>query len=254
MKKILKIDNKNSEEQFILYDKSFTIVYDNYKNKKCIPYRLFFENYSNKLIFDGRSINFNEYNSIKGKIEILTYDIDNRFISNNTLENICFYLKSFSMSDKEIIDCINKYMNNPIISKIINTETKHLSYGQKVFVSIFMSLLIKPNILIIDNLLSCLDDKYKSIILEMFKELNNEITICYFTSNIDDILLGSHVIIYNDNKKIIDSNIKSAFKDLNIYESNNIKLPFIIDLSNKLKYYNKIDKLYFDIEKLVDNI
>ena len=33
-----------------------------------------------------------------------------------------------------------------------------------------------------------------------------------------------------------------------------IELPFIVDLSNKLSAYNMIDKIYFDMEEMVDDI
>ena len=39
-----------------------------------------------------------------------------------------------------------------------------------------------------------------------------------------------------------------------VFEENEFELPFVVSLSNKLKFYDLIDKVYFDEKKLVNDL
>ena len=43
-------------------------------------------------------------------------------------------------------------------------------------------------------------------------------------------------------------------EDENLLTKKGIKLPFIIDLSHKLKLYNLINEVVFDMDEMVDKI
>ena len=42
--------------------------------------------------------------------------------------------------------------------------------------------------------------------------------------------------------------------DVNDFVKNDLDIPFPIILSDRLKFYNLIDTVYYDIEKLVDDL
>ena len=54
--------------------------------------------------------------------------------------------------------------------------------------------------------------------------------------------------------RVLGEVVGKAFKEPKVFSDNDLELPFIVDLSIKLKYYNIIDKTYFDIKKLVNDI
>ena len=49
-------------------------------------------------------------------------------------------------------------------------------------------------------------------------------------------------------------NKNELFKQTDIFNNCNLKLPFMVDLSNRLEYYNLIDKIITDKNELVDEI
>ena len=58
-----------------------------------------------------------------------------------------------------------------------------------------------------------------------------------------------------DNKKIIGKYKPSdIYNNDNIFTDHNIELPFLVDLSLKLKMYNLINKEYSDMKEMVDDI
>ena len=55
-----------------------------------------------------------------------------------------------------------------------------------------------------------------------------------------------------NNNNLILNYLLEAFENISIWKK--FGLPFMIELSNKLKYYELINKNYKDINKLVDAI
>ena len=121
--------------------------------------------------------------------------------------------------------------------------------------ALLIGLIQKPKILIIDNAMDMIDSTRKKIVYKLLENLRKEgSTIVHFTTNSEDLLLGTNIIIINNGKVILDKSVKKAFSNLDIYKDNNIALPFIVELSSKLMYYKTIDKIYFDYKKLVNDL
>ena len=52
----------------------------------------------------------------------------------------------------------------------------------------------------------------------------------------------------------MEGNTKDILKEEKIIKKLGFNMPFIIELSNGLKYYNIVDKLYYDNESLVNDL
>ena len=57
-----------------------------------------------------------------------------------------------------------------------------------------------------------------------------------------------------DKKLAFNKKTKEVISDNKLFEDNHLRLPFLLDITNKLKYYGLIDKDIKDIESLVDEI
>lgn len=251
MKKILVLKDKKNEEKFYINSNSFTIIYDNYKFKRCLPVNYFFNNEKGEynLFFYNKKID--EYSFIESGIEVVSFNFEDKFVSKNNLENVLFYLKNNYLSLEEISNRVEEYDNISLVHNLLYNKNKNISYNNKIFLSLFMSILLKPNLLIIDNILTSLDKKHKDVIIEMLKKINNEgTTICYYTSNVNDLLFGSNIMVYDNDILIINDKVKSGLKKCSGIKC--LPLPFVIDLSTKLKYYNQIKRINYSIEELVD--
>ena len=53
---------------------------------------------------------------------------------------------------------------------------------------------------------------------------------------------------------ILQGDINTALQSEKQFTANQLDLPFVADLSNKLRYYNTIPSVETDLEKLVDVI
>ena len=99
-----------------------------------------------------------------------------------------------------------------------------------------------------------IDMDTKEKIYKILKDVNEkkEITIINITHDTEDILYGKKVLLLQDGKILEYGNIEDILLEEKTFTRIGLKLPFMADLSIKLKYYGLIDKLVFDMEEMVD--
>ncbi len=203
----------------------------------------------------GVFLNSKNIKEIRKHVLILGENPDNFFICNTVLEDINFFLKHNGLSDLEITSKINNFVRDFDVEKILNLSPTLLSCGQKQLIAIFLATSVKTDLLVLDNATTMLDFNTKEKVYDILHKLNkNKTTIINFTNDSEDILKGVEVILLKDNKIIIQTPVKNMLNDVKIFTDNSIRLPFIIELSDKLSYYNIINKSYTDITKLVNDL
>lgn len=204
---------------------------------------------------EGKLLNKMTGREIRNKISVVSNNNDNIFVCNTVSEQIYFYLKNKNISKERIERKITDFICNLGYEYMLELSPNKLSDGEKQILALFLAVASSPKILMLDDGLSMVDNITKEKIFIILKKLNKMgLTIINFTNDSEDMLKGSNIIIFNNSKIILNSKVEKAFDDISIYEKNIIKLPFIIELSSKLKYYKVVDKLYFDSKKLVNDI
>lgn len=146
-----------------------------------------------------------------------------------------------------------KETNVTIISNNINRNL--LTYYKDYFVidkNFTLDDLVQHSKVIFFNILYTLTDIE---IKELYNFLNDyDIKFINFTNNIDEALLTNYLIIYSEDKVIMEGNTIDILKREKDIRNLGLKLPFYIELSNLLKDYGLIDKTYIDKESLAGAI
>ena len=88
--------------------------------------------------------------------------------------------------------------------------------------------------------------------LKKYKQEENA-TIIYISSELNDLLFGEEIAILNESELIIEST-NEILKQESIFKNNKIELPFMADLSNRLKYYGLVEKPIYDLDKMVNHL
>ena len=117
------------------------------------------------------------------------------------------------------------------------------------------SIIHEPKVILIDNLFDSMDSCIKNKIVKYLKELKKKNCIIIFiTSNSEDLMFADNLILIKNGRIIENGSVKNLIQNETLFLKNDIKLPFLIDLSYKLKAYDLIDDLIFDYDKMVDEI
>ena len=92
----------------------------------------------------------------------------------------------------------------------------------------------------------------KKKILSLLK--TRHINFINITSNIEETLLGDYIYVLNNGKVAIEGGTKKVLEEEKILKHLGFGLPFVVDLSIQLKCYGVLDKIYYDMESLVNDL
>ena len=97
-----------------------------------------------------------------------------------------------------------------------------------------------------------LRDEEQNEIIDLLKRQNMHFIL--ITSNIEEALLGDYIIVF-DKKGIFLEGLKSeVLKEEKKLKKVGFGLPFVVDLSIQLNYYDIFKKVYFDMNELVNDL
>ena len=197
-----------------------------------------------------------EINEIKKIMNVSFEGLNTIFITDTVREELEIKLKNLNTPKEEINEQINKIAKYLEIENILDCEPNSLSGGEKELVKIAAALLGTPKIIILDECTSMLDGITKEKVYKYLKKINreNKTTIICTTNDMDDLLYGKRIIMLGNKNIVLDSKTNKAFENEKIFKENNLELPFMASLSIKLKYYNLLDEIILDINKMVNKL
>lgn len=95
-----------------------------------------------------------------------------------------------------------------------------------------------------------LSKEEKSELLEILKRRN--VSFVNITSNVEDVIYSDYVIVYDDDKKILEGNKEMVLRNEKLLKRLCYGIPFVVDLSIQLNYYDIFDTVYYDMDKLTE--
>lgn len=191
------------------------------------------------------------FNNIRKQIGVVFENPDNQFVAETVMDDIAFTLENMNIKKDNIrskIEEVATYLN---IKDILESDPHSLSGGKKQIVALASALVHEPKILILDEGLTYVDNNELEHIYQLLIDLKKKgMTIINVTHNIEETLFSDNVILL-DKGKVAFSGTKEELYNANISKLG-FDLPFVVELSNRLMFYNLIDKVYYDMEELVD--
>ena len=114
----------------------------------------------------------------------------------------------------------------------------------------------KYKFIVIDDLIDYLNSRDKMVIYELIKKRHKQFkkTILVCSNNAYGMIYFKRILVLNKGIIKFDGTLKKISEIERVFDELGIYMPFIVDLSIKLKLYNLIDKIYTDNVKLVNDI
>lgn len=195
-------------------------------------------------------MNYNEYSNIK----INDKNIKIGFINNN----IKFFSKTvyeelYSVNND--IKIIKKYLKEFNLTKILKLPISDLNYVTLQKINLIKILLNGNNIILIDNIFPYFDKYSKIEYIGFLKkyQLENNLTIIYTASNLEDIIFSDNVVII-DKEILYCGNIDKIYCNDKLLKKSKLNIPIENELIEKLKLYDVIDKTTYTIDEVVKEI
>lgn len=184
------------------------------------------------------------------KIGVVTNDFNQDFLFKKVKDELAYPLLNLGYTEHKINKRLTEISNFFKIDSLLNKNIASLNTSTKRKLLIILALIHEPALLVLDDAFLEMNNIDLKFMLNKIKKLNEKgLTILNITSRLDTIY-QSHKIYVLENFKIRKSfSIEDI--DYDYLKQVGLTLPYVIDLSIKLKYFKLIDKIYFDLEELV---
>ncbi len=202
---------------------------------------------NDSIFFKGKSIKEYPLDIIRKNIVVI-FDVE---VEENTVygELKRFLLKlNFNPSQiEEKIQRIDKIFN---IEKLLNIDIANLTDEELALVKILRYLIIEPEFLAIDNMLSRLSKENIKKFFDYIKQ--QKITLLNVTNELEEALYGNKIYVLENFVLILEGSTMSVLKTDTLLKRLGFRLPFAVDLSIELGHYEVLKKIITDKEKLVN--
>lgn len=157
-----------------------------------------------------------------------------------------------NIKQKKIKDIIKKFN----LTKIQNININGLTESQKIKVQLAKHLLQSPKILLLDDIFREMTNDEKNTIINILREYQEkmDLTIIMTTSNLEDTLNSDYIYVIDNNVVTLEGKPLEVLQKDNVLNRMGLELPFMIDLSVKLRDYDLITDIEvdMDIDRMVE--
>ena len=209
-----------------------------------------------QIFLDGEEIDRKNLRKLQTKTALVFQNPDNQFIGSTVEDDIAFGLENRQFPHEKMQEEINKFAESVNMLDYLDKEPINLSGGQKQRVALAGALILRPEILILDEATSMLDPKGKSTVRKVIDRIhkeNPELTIISITHDIDEALLADEVCILSQGKLVKSGKPQEILRDEKTLLDLKLDMPFIYRVEKKLSDMG-INSKAENVEQLVEDI
>ncbi len=208
----------------------------------------------NKVFFNNRYLNQYSLKELYGVLSFV-FPEEMTFTYTSVDEELYFSLSSIS-EDSLKTERYKIFVKLFRLNKYLEENPNYLDNFTKIKLSIARVLALKPQILFLDDICLQLSRKEKKEIFQILKYFQKEegLTIVMTTSNLEDTIEGDFLYILEKGHIALEGKPLQIMEKDNILNKMGLRLPFMVDLSVKLRDYELVESLELDMDRMVDKL
>ena len=257
---------KYSEEQVAIDDVSFSVdkgkfvavLGHNGSGKSTLAKLIvgLLDKNAGRIFFNDEEIDRKNLSKLQSKTALVFQNPDNQFVGVTVEDDIAFGLENKCFPHEKMQEEINLFADSVNMLDHLKKEPINLSGGQKQRVALAGALILRPEILILDEATSMLDPKGKSTVRKVIDKIHQEnpdLTIISITHDVEEALLADEVLILSKGKLVKSGSPKEIFRDREALLKLNLEVPFIYRFEDKLNQLG-INSSAESIDELAEDI
>lgn len=175
------------------------------------------------------------------------------FLEDNLADELSYHQIG---SGKDQIEVTNFLVRGLKLKKILSKNFTHLTSKEIILSQIAIALIQQPEILLIDNISSYFEsNELQAIItfLELYRE-KYDLTLILTTTDLSVSLLTEHLYIISEGKVALEGTPLEVLQKDNVINKIGLEIPFMIDLSVKLRDYDLVNSIETNLDRMVDKL
>jgi cobalt/nickel transport system ATP-binding protein len=178
-----------------------------------------------------------EFSKLRSRIGVVFQDPDDQLFTPSVIEDIEYGPKNLKMTEEDIKARSAHVLDKMGIQHLKKRPPHRLSFGEKKKVSLATALVLKPELLILDEPTANLDLVSRRGLIETLNELSKEgTTIIVSTHDVEALPeLADRIVVISRGELLGGGETHKVLQDEKLLESSGLEPPAIVDLFNELK-------------------
>ena len=178
-----------------------------------------------------------EFQKLRQRIGLVFQDPDDQLFTPSVIEDIEYGPKNLRLPESDIKQRSTQVLSKIGIKHLKNRPPHRLSFGEKKKVSLATALVLKPELLILDEPTANLDLASRRGLIGMLNELNGEGTTVVISTHDVEALpeLADRVIVISQGSLLGEGEIGKVLQDLKLLGAAGLEPPAIVKLFSELK-------------------
>ena len=191
-----------------------------------------------KLYLDGKEVKYNKKGllDLRSKVGIVFQDPDNQLFSASVYQEISFGPLNLGHSEEQTKKEVEQVIDYLEITPFRHKPTHALSGGQKKQVSIADILVMKPEIIILDEPAAALDPKHTTMVNHIVEQMTqNGITVLMATHDVNYAYeWADEVLLFHEGKVLMHGTPAQVFGNRVALKQTNLEPPAVLELFESL--------------------
>lgn len=182
-------------------------------------------------------------------------DMHHRFLFEDVYQEMIFSLENLNDSVKDIEKKVSQMAKLFKNVKMLDKKIVDLTNSEKQELTLMIALLHEPKVLLLDDGFKMMTYQTKKKVITILKQLQDQgLTILLTTTNLEDVLEtnADRVLVLYQGKIVMEGAPLAVLQEEKILNEVGLELPFMIDLSLKLKFYEVFDQVETSMDRMVD--
>ena len=186
------------------------------------------------VVNDGQ-VNFEAYKTIRPQLGLVFQNPEDQIICSVVADDIAFGLENLQVPSDQITPLVEQQIELGTLTEFASENPQMLSGGQQQRVAISGALVMKPQILILDEPSAALDVVHRNNVMGLVEKLRAAgKTIVHVTHFMDEVVSADHVIALDDGRVAFEGTPEELFEQHELVECLHLEEPFAYQVAHAL--------------------
>ena len=186
------------------------------------------------VVNDGQ-VDFEAYKTIRPQLGLVFQNPEDQIICSVVADDIAFGLENLQVPSDRITPLVEQQIELGTLTEFASENPQMLSGGQQQRVAISGALVMKPQILILDEPSAALDVVHRNNVMGLVEKLRAAgKTIVHVTHFMDEVVSADHVIALDDGRVAFEGTPEALFEQHELVECLHLEEPFAYQVAHVL--------------------
>ena len=206
------------------------------------------------VVNDGQ-VDFEAYKTVRPQLGLVFQNPEDQIICSVVADDIAFGLENLQVPSDQITPLVEEQITLGTLTEFASENPQMLSGGQQQRVAISGALVMKPQILILDEPSAALDVVHRNNVMGLVEKLRAAgKTIVHVTHFMDEVVSADHVIALDDGRVAFEGTPEALFEQHELVECLHLEEPFAYQVAQALNNRGVVVCKSPSAERVIDEL